>query len=99
MKLQGKHIAIMIDQGYQEIEVWYPYYRFIEEGAKVTLVGPEAKTAYPSKLGYPCTSGVSATQVNGRDFDAVVVPGGWAPDFMRRDEGMVRFIQQCVAAD
>ncbi|MCE5277669.1 MAG: type 1 glutamine amidotransferase domain-containing protein [Planctomycetaceae bacterium] len=99
MKLQGKRIAIMIDQGYQEIEVWYPYYRFIEEGAQVLFVAPEANATYPSKLGYPCTSRVAAAQVSGRDFDAVVVPGGWAPDFMRRDEGMVRFIQQCVAAD
>ncbi len=99
MKLVGKKIAIMLDQQYQELEVWYPYYRFKEEGAKVTLVGPKAGVNYPSKLGYPCVADVAAADVKGSVFDAVVVPGGWCPDFMRRDESMIAFIQQCAAAD
>ncbi len=98
MELQGKKIAIMLDQAYQEMEVWYPYYRFAEAGAEVVLVGPKAGATYPSKLGYPCVSDVAAGDVSGGDFDAVVVPGGWAPDFMRRDESMIRFIRQCVEA-
>lgn len=99
MSLSGKTVAIMVDQKYQELEVWYPYYRLIEGGAKVVLVAPEAGVAYPSKLGYPCVSGAAARQVRGSDFDAVIVPGGWCPDFMRRDESMIRFIQQCAEAD
>jgi len=98
MKLQGRKIAIMVDREYQELEVWYPYYRLKEEGAVVTLVGPQAAQTYPSKLGYPCRSDVAAKDVRGGDFDAVVVPGGWAPDFMRRDAGMVRFIRECAKA-
>ena len=98
MSLQGKNIAIMLDQQYQELEVWYPLYRFREAGAAVTLVAPQAKANYPSKLGYPCVSDVSAADVAGGDFDAVVVPGGWCPDFMRRDEHMIRFIQQAARA-
>ncbi len=98
MQLQGKKIAIMLDQAYQEMEVWYPYYRFTEAGAGVVLVAPKAGTTYPSKLGYPCVSDVAAGDVSGGDFDAVVVPGGWAPDFMRRDESMIRFIRQCADA-
>ena len=89
----------MLDEQYQELEVWYPYYRFIEAGAKVDLVGPEANKAYSSKLGYPCTSTVDPGQVKGGDYDAVIVPGGWCPDFMRRNETMIRFIQQCVGAN
>ncbi len=96
MRLKGKKIAIMLDQQYQEMEVWYPYYRLMEEGAAVTLVAPVAGQTYPSKLGYPCVSDVAAAQVKGGDFDAVVVPGGWSPDFMRRDESMIRFIEQCT---
>src|SRR5690554_2157226 len=96
MKLAGKKVAIMVDQQYQELEVWYPYYRLKEQGAAVVLVGPEGQREYPSKLGYPCVSDVSAASVNGGDFDAVIVPGGWCPDFMRRDESMITFIQQCV---
>jgi len=96
MKLKGKKIAIMLDEQYQELEVWYPYYRLAEEGATVVRVGPGADKTYQSKLGYPCPSDAAAREVNGGDFDAVVVPGGWAPDFMRRDESMIRFIRQCV---
>ncbi|MDY7010577.1 MAG: type 1 glutamine amidotransferase domain-containing protein [Planctomycetota bacterium] len=98
MGLQGKKIAIMLDQAYQELEVWYPYYRFTEAGAGVVLVGPKAGVTYPSKLGYPCISDAAAGNVSGEDFDAVIVPGGWSPDFMRRDESMIRFIRQCAEA-
>jgi protease I len=98
MKLTGKKIAIMLDREYQELEVWYPLYRLREEGAAVTLVAPKAGQTYPSKLGYPCVSDSAAGEVSGGDFDAVVVPGGWCPDFMRRDESMIRFIQQASAA-
>jgi len=98
MNLSGKKIAIMLDQAYQELEVWYPYYRFTEAGAEVTLVGPQAGATYPSKLGYPCVSDATAGDVNGGDFEAVIIPGGWAPDFMRRDESMIRFISQCAEA-
>ena len=97
-KLAGRKIAIMLEQQYQELEVWYPYYRLKEDGAAVTLVAPQAKQNYPSKLGYPCASDVAAAHVRGGDFDAVIVPGGWCPDFMRRDESMIRFIRQCVEA-
>ena len=98
MTLQGRKIAIMLDQGYQEMEVWYPYYRFVEAGAKVTLVAAEAGKSYPSKLGYPCVSQAAAADVKGKDFDAVIVLGGWCPDFMRRSDAMVRFIRQCAEA-
>jgi len=99
MKLTGKKIAIMLDKEYQELEVWYPYYRLQEEGAAVTLVAPKGCNTYTSKLGYPCVSDVAAGEVKGEHFDAVVVPGGWAPDFMRRSEQMIGFIQQCAKAD
>ena len=98
MNLKGKKIAIMLEREYQELEVWYPLYRLREEGAAVTLVAPKAGQTYPSKLGYPCVSDTAAGAVSGGDFDAVIVPGGWCPDFMRRDESMIRFIQQAAAA-
>jgi len=99
MKLEGKRIAIMLDQKYQELEVWYPLYRLREEGAEVVCVAPEADVEYPSKLGYPCRSDLAAREARGSDFNAVIVPGGWCPDFMRRDESMIRFIQDCAAAE
>ncbi|NBB95084.1 MAG: DJ-1/PfpI/YhbO family deglycase/protease [Planctomycetes bacterium] len=99
MDLTGRRIAIMIDNEYQELEVWYPYYRFLEAGAKVDLVGPEAGAVYPSKLGYPCQSTATVTDVKATDYDAVVIPGGWCPDYMRRSEMMVRFVQDAADND
>ena len=61
-------------------------------------VAPEKARNYPSKLGYPCPSDAAAGDVRARDFHAVIVPGGWCPDFMRREESMIRFIQQAAAA-
>jgi protease I len=92
MELTGKRAAILVEQQYQEMEVWYPLYRLREAGCKVTVVGPEAGQTYPSKLGYPAKSDKAARDVSADDFDLVVVPGGFAPDFIRRSEAMVRLV-------
>jgi protease I len=98
MAIKGKKVAVLLAQEYQELEVWYPYYRLKEEGAAVTLVAAKAGETYPSKLGYPCRSDAAAGAVKGGDFDAIIMPGGWSPDFMRREESMIRFVQQAVSA-
>jgi protease I len=92
MELQSKRAAILVEQQYQEMEVWYPLYRLREAGCKVTVVGPEAGATYPSKLGYPVKSDKAAKDVSANDFDLVVIPGGFAPDFMRRTDAMIRFV-------
>jgi protease I len=92
MELQGKRAAVLVEQQYQEMEVWYPLYRLREAGCKVTVVGPGAGLAYPSKLGYPAKSDKAARDVSADDFDLIVVPGGFAPDFIRRCEAMVRLV-------
>lgn len=83
MTLKGKRIAVLAEDMYEDPELWYPYYRLLEAGAEVTLVGPEAKT-YTSKHGYPVKAEVAAADVSADDFDGVVVPGGFAPDRLRR---------------
>ncbi|MCJ7543565.1 MAG: type 1 glutamine amidotransferase [Phycisphaerae bacterium] len=97
-KLTGKKIAVLLDKEYQELEVWYPYYRMKEEGAEVVLVAPEAKKEYLSKLGYSATSQAAADKVRAGDFHAVIIPGGWAPDFMRRSDAMVNFVRDAAKA-
>jgi protease I len=98
MRLKGKKIAILVEQAYQELEVWYPYYRFIEEGALVHLVGPQKGATYPSKLGYPAVADQAVGDVRASDYQAIIIPGGFAPDFMRRTQGMIDFAQQAVDA-
>ena len=89
-ELKGKRAAVLVEQMYQEMEVWYPVYRLREAGCKVTLVGPEAGQTYPSKLGYPAKSDKAAKDVTADDFDVLVIPGGFAPDFIRRHESMIK---------
>ena len=84
--------AVLVEQQYQEMEVWYPVYRLREAGCKVTLVGPEAGQTYPSKLGYPARSDRAARDVSADDFDLVVIPGGFAPDYLRRHEAVLKLV-------
>ena len=91
-------IAIMVDEMYQVLEVWYPYYRLIEAGLKVDFVAAEAKRQYHSKEGYPCISTVSAKEANAADYDCMIVPGGFAPDYMRRSDDVIKFANDMVNA-
>jgi protease I len=84
MDLKGKRIAILVDNLYQEMEVWYPLYRFREAGAEVVTVGAQAGETYTSKLGYPVHCDRSYQEADAAGLDGVVIPGGFAPDFIRR---------------
>ena len=92
MELSSVRAYVLVEQQYQEMEVWYPVYRLREAGCKVTLVGPEAGATYPSKLGYPAKSDKAAKDVTANDFDLLVIPGGFAPDFIRRTEAMIKLV-------
>jgi protease I len=96
MRLEGKRIAILAENMYQEMELWVPYYRLKEEGAEVKVVGAGGAKSYTSKHGYPVNVDVQADQVNALEFDAVIVPGGYAPDMMRRHEAMVRLVREAA---
>lgn len=97
MNLQGKHIAVLLEQQYQELEVWYPVYRLREAGCTVVMVGPEAGVTYPSKLGYPAKSDKAARDVSAADFHGVVIPGGFAPDYIRRSDAMLKLVRDMAA--
>jgi protease I len=94
MELKGKKIAILVDNVYQELEVWYPLLRFQEAGAEVVTVGATAGQTYTSKLGYPAKADISYDTAKAADFDGVVIPGGYAPDHIRRHPKAIEFVRQ-----
>jgi protease I len=96
MKLAGKRIAILAENMYQEMELWVPCYRLREEGAEVKVIGAGGATSYASKHGYPVTVDAQADQVSAVEFDAVIVPGGYAPDLMRRHAPMVKLVREAA---
>ncbi len=96
MKLEGKRIAILAENMYQEMELWVPYYRLREEGAEVKVVGAGGAKSYTSKHGYPVNVDVQAEQVSAVEFDAVIVPGGYAPDMMRRHAAMASLVRDAA---
>jgi len=93
-----KTAAIMVDEMYQVLEVWYPYYRLKEAGVEVHFVAAEAKKEYHSKEGYPCISDAAARDAGTDDYDCMIVPGGFAPDFMRRSDEVIKFANDMVSA-
>lgn len=97
MELLDRTVAVLVEQQYEELELWYPVLRFREAGARVEIVGT-GKESYPSKHGYPARATVQADQVQGAAFDAVIIPGGYAPDHMRRHPPMVRLVKDAAAA-
>jgi protease I len=99
MRLEGRTVGILVEQQYQEMEVWVPLYRLREEGATVRVIGtvPGRTEPYPSKLGYPCSQDVAARDVDAASLDAIVIPGGWAPDFLRRHEDVTRLVSEMDA--
>lgn len=92
MDLKGKRIAMLVENNYQEMEVWVPVFRLQEAGARVNLVGP-AVEQYKSKLGYPANADISASDAASIRFDAVIVPGGYAPDLMRTNKDLVGLVR------
>ncbi|SRR6266568_2852987 len=91
MSLEGKHVAILIEDDYNLDEFIYPYHRFAEAGARVTVIGSNRAKSFTSH-GKEVAAGLAAADAKVADFDAVVIPGGQAPDKMRLDRDMVGFV-------
>lgn len=88
MSLSKRRVLFFAAPYYEDLELWYPKLRLEEEGA-TTVVAGLGEPTYQGKRGYPLTVDTSVDHVDAADFDALVIPGGWAPDIMRRSERLL----------
>jgi protease I len=94
MKLTGKRIAILVADHYEDVEFWYPYYRMKEEGAEVVILGPSfGPDEVHGKFGHPAKIEMRTREVRPDDFHAVIIPGGYAPDLLRRCSATLQFVR------
>lgn len=98
MELKGKRIALLVEEMFNTHEFWYPYYRLKEAGAEVVVVGTGSAEKYHGKPGTEAKPDVRADRVSAGEFDGVVIPGGYAPDLMRRNPKMVKLVKDLFDA-
>ncbi|MGI9472509.1 MAG: type 1 glutamine amidotransferase domain-containing protein [Rubripirellula sp.] len=93
LPLHSRRVLILVGEIYEDLELWYPKLRLEEAGAEVVVAGPEAETHYNGKHGYPCVSDTAINEMRANDFDALVVPGGFMPDKLRRDKVVLDLVR------
>jgi protease I len=84
--LDGIRVLTLVGDDYEDLELWYPKLRIEEAGGHVTLAGSMSGRTYRGKHGYPCTSDACLADMEAADFHGIVIPGGWMPDKLRRDD-------------
>ncbi len=95
MTVEGKNVALFVANEYEDLEAWYPYLRLKEAGVDVTVIGSDnvEGDVAKSKHGYPIKIDKKATEVDPKEFDGVIIPGGWAPDKLRRCNNTLDFVR------
>jgi len=94
MELEGKFAVVLSEDYYEDLELWYPYYRLKEAGAIVKIVGMPGVESYTSKHGYPVFPQVTPREIDPESVDILVVPGGYAPDRIRRKPEMLDLVKK-----
>lgn len=89
-----KKVAILVENLYEEVEFWYPYYRMKEAGAEVTVVGTGSSEIYRGKHGMEVKVDTTVDKIRAEDFDAVIIPGGYCPDYLRRYSSVLNFVKE-----
>ncbi|MCR8847298.1 type 1 glutamine amidotransferase [Rossellomorea sp. SC111] len=93
MKLVGKKIIQLVSADFEDLELWYPVLRLREEGATVHIVGEKANEEHIGKYGVPIVSEYAFKDITPDDYDAILVPGGWSPDKLRRYEEVIAMVK------
>lgn len=96
--LTDRSLVALVGDDYEDLELWYPVLRFREAGASVVIAGQQANATYRGKHGYPCTADAAVAGLRGEDFDAILVPGGWMPDKLRRDPAVLGLVRHFATA-
>jgi protease I len=94
MKINQAQVAVLAENQYQELELWYPLLRLREAGANVLTVAPSAEQLYGSKLGYPVKADLAISEVEPEQLDALIIPGGFAPENFRRTPQIVNLVRK-----
>lgn len=98
MQLKGKHVAVFVEEEFEDLEYWVTVMRLREEGADVTTIGTGSKDVYTGKGGLKAKPDTTADQVTADQFDAVVVPGGWCPDKLRRYDAVLQIVRETYSS-
>ncbi len=98
-KLAATRILMVVDDVYEDLELWYPKLRLLEAGVHVTVAGPKADKVYAGKHGYPCKSDAAIAEMDAGDFHGIVLPGGFMPDKLRREPHVLKLVRESAAAD
>jgi protease I len=93
MRLTGKRIAYLVEEGFEDLEFWVPLMRLREEGARVTVVSAGRQKYFVGKHCLEARVDANAEDLSADDFDGLVVPGGWAPDKLRRHESILNLVR------
>ena len=95
--LDGVRVLMLVGDAYEDLELWYPKLRLEEAGGHVTGAGTMQGRTYSGKHGYPCTSDAAIGDMESADFHGIILPGGWMPDALRRDEKVLALVRDFSA--
>jgi protease I len=98
LPLAFQRLLFVVEDLYEDLELWYPRLRMLEAGAHVTVAGPRTETVYRGKHGYPCRSDGAILDMESADFHGLIIPGGFAPDKLRRDPKLLELVREFAAS-
>ena len=94
MELSNIKVLTIVSADYDDLELWYPIIRLREAGATVLVAGEKKDEVYHGKSGLQVTSDLSFDEVNTQEFDGLLIPGGWAPDYLRRLDSVMKIVKE-----